>query len=136
MKRTALLGALLMFSEPSLMQGRFLRHRANVKSMEATAFSVDGKPTTAGTVVHSGIVAADPAILPLGSRVRITKAGPYNGVYTVTETGSKVNGNHIDIYMPSTAEAKKFGKKVVGVQLLEAGEGKQDARNKDIPASR
>ncbi len=125
-----------MFLEPSLMEGRFLRHRAKVTPMEATAFAVDGKPTSAGTVVHSGIIAADPAVLPLGSRVRVTKAGPYNGVYTVTETGAKVNGNHIDIYMPSTVEAKKFGKKIVGVQLLETGEGKQDARNKDIPASR
>jgi rare lipoprotein A len=102
--------------------------------MEATAFAQDAKPTAAGTVPHEGIVAADPAILPLGSRIRITAAGVYNGIYTVTDTGAKINGRHVDLYLPSDAEAKQFGKKVVLVRILRIGAGKQDARDKDIPA--
>lgn len=102
--------------------------------MEATAFAQDSKPTSAGTVAHKGIVAADPAVLPLGSRIRVTGAGRYNGVYTVTDTGNKVNGKHIDVYLPTTAEAKRFGKKVVTVQVIEKGDGKEDARDKDVPA--
>ncbi len=106
-----------------------------VMRMEATAFALDAKPTSAGTVVHDGAVAADPAVLPLGSRIRVTHAGAYNGIYTVSDTGNKIAGRHIDIYMKSAAEAKQFGKKMVRVQVLETGTGKQDARNKDIPAA-
>lgn len=103
--------------------------------MQATAYAQDSKPTASGTIPHRGIVAADPAILPLGSAIRIAGAGRYSGQYTVTETGAKVNGRHIDIYMPSAAEAKRFGKKMVRVQVLDVGSGKQEARAKDIPAA-
>jgi rare lipoprotein A len=102
--------------------------------MEATAFVRDSKPTASGTVPHEGIVAADPSVLPLGSRIRILRADPFNGVYTVTDTGRKIVGRHIDICLPSSAQAKRFGKKVVLVQVLTQGTGKEDAREKDIPA--
>jgi 3D (Asp-Asp-Asp) domain-containing protein len=110
------------------------RTRPRIMRMEATAFAQDAKPTAAGTVPHEGIVASDPAVLPLGSRIRITAAGVYNGIYTVTDTGSKINGRHVDLYLPSDAEAKQFGKKIVLVRILRIGAGKQDARDKDIPA--
>ncbi|MCU1275237.1 MAG: hypothetical protein JWO48_2668 [Bryobacterales bacterium] len=42
-------------------------------------------------------------------------------------------GRHIDLYVPSAAEAKAFGKKTVRVRLLEVGEGKQDVRDEDVP---
>ncbi len=102
--------------------------------MEATAFARDSKPTASGTVPHEGIVAADPAVLPLGSRIRIRAADAFDGVYTVTDTGTKIVGRRIDLYLPSAAEAKQFGKKVVTVQVLTRGTGKEDAREKDIPA--
>src|SRR5262245_57956394 len=73
---------------------------------QATANSIEGT-TAKGTVAREGITAADPAILPLGSRIRISGAGAYSGVYVVTDTGPKVNGRHIDIYMPTAAEAKR-----------------------------
>ncbi len=114
------------------------RHRVRAHSMrmEATAFSRVEGPTSAGTVPHRGIVAADPSVLPLGSRIRITKAGALNGTYTVTDTGGGVKGRHVDIYVPSQAQAKKFGKKMVNVQVLHTGEGKEEAREKDIPAKK
>ena len=102
--------------------------------MEATAYSSHSQPTTAGTVPHEGIVAADPSVLPLGSRIRVMNAGEYSGIYTVTDTGSKIRGRHIDVYIPSRAAAKQFGKKIVLVQVLETGRGKRDARDKDIPS--
>jgi len=104
--------------------------------MQATAFALKAKPTAAGTVPHRGIVAADPAVLPFGSRIRISGAGKYNGTYTVTDSGRKIGGAEIDIYMPSAAEARRFGKKRVTVQVVEVGEGKQDAREKSIPAKK
>ena len=34
------------------------------------------------------------------------------------DTGVKVDGHHIDLYMPSLAEAKKFGRQRVKVVVL------------------
>ena len=102
--------------------------------MEATAFVRNSKPTASGTVPHEGIVAADPAVLPLGSRIQIRGADAFDGVYTVTDTGRKIVGRHIDLCLRNAAQAKQFGKKVVQVEVLTRGTGKEDAREKDIPA--
>jgi 3D (Asp-Asp-Asp) domain-containing protein len=66
-----------------------------------------------------GIVAADPTVLPLGSRIRVHGAGAYSGVYRVTDTGPGVTGLEIDIFMPDGAEAKRFGRLRVHVEILE-----------------
>jgi len=87
---------------------------------EATAFSTYGV-TRAGTAPRTGIVAADMGVLPLGSRIRVTEAGSYSGIYIVADTGAKVQGRHIDIYIPDTAAAKQFGKKTVRVGVLRWG---------------
>lgn len=83
----------------------------------ATATSIAGL-TANGRPAHKGTVAADPAILPLGSRIRVTGAGRYSGVYRVTDTGPGVKGRMIDIYVRSASEAKRFGRKVVTVHVL------------------
>jgi 3D (Asp-Asp-Asp) domain-containing protein len=88
----------------------------------ATAHSQKGQ-TASGTTSHVGTVAADPAVLPLGSRIHVTGAGGYTGEYTVADTGALVKGRHIDIYMPTQAEAKKFGKQRVKVQIRQRGGG-------------
>jgi 3D (Asp-Asp-Asp) domain-containing protein len=93
----------------------------------ATANSVEGI-TAKGTIARDGIVAADPKVLPLGSRIRVTGAGPYSGTYTVTDTGPKVTGRHIDLYLPSNAEAKRFGKKRVTVRVLRYGDNQRNGR--------
>ena len=63
-------------------------------------------------------MAADRTVLPLNSRIRVYGAGRYSGDYTVEDTGVKVDGHHIDLYMPSLAEAKKFGRQRVKVVVL------------------
>jgi 3D (Asp-Asp-Asp) domain-containing protein len=88
----------------------------------ATAHSQEGE-TAAGTLSRPGTVAADPDVLPLGSKISVSGAGRYSGVYTVEDTGRKIKGKEIDIYMTSAAEAKKFGRKRVKVTVLEYGDG-------------
>jgi len=85
---------------------------------EATAYSVTGT-TASGMQTRRGIVAADPAVLPLGSRIRVHGAGAYSGVYTVTDTGPGVKGLEIDIFIPDGTEAKRFGRRRVHVEILE-----------------
>ena len=71
---------------------------------------------------HPGAVAADRKVLPLNSRIRVYGAGRYSGDYTVEDTGGKVDGHHIDVYMPSLAAAKKFGRQRVKVVILKFGD--------------
>jgi len=91
--------------------------------VEATAFALRGR-TRAGTRPHGGIVSADSTFLPLGTRIRVTGAGQFSGIYLVTDTGAKVVGRHIDIYVPSRKLAERFGRKLVFVSVLKWGPGK------------
>jgi 3D (Asp-Asp-Asp) domain-containing protein len=62
----------------------------------ATAYSVTGI-TTSGEWTHRHVVAADPSVLPIGSRVKIKHAGRYSGEYVVEDTGAKIEGRKLDI---------------------------------------
>src|SRR5678815_4164123 len=64
-------------------------------AFEATAYSLRGRTAT-GTQTRSGIVAADPNVLPLGSIIAL-EAGDYSGVYEVHDTGARVKGNLVDV---------------------------------------
>lgn len=92
--------------------------------MTATAYTPTGKPTADGTRAHEGVAAADPAVLPLNSRVVVSGAGPYSGVYNVRDTGNKIVGLRIDLCVPSVAQARRFGKKRVRVRVLKVGDNK------------
>jgi 3D (Asp-Asp-Asp) domain-containing protein len=94
------------------------------RPFEATAYTIEGE-TASGTQTHKGIVAADPRILPLGSRIRVHGTGAYDGEYTVADTGREIKGHEIDIYIRNDAEAKRFGRKAVSVELLEPRSGSQ-----------
>ena len=98
---------------------------------EATAYSVTGV-TSSGQYTHRHVVAADPDVLPIGSRIRIRRAGKYSGEYVVADTGRKIVGRKLDIYMPNTKECQKFGRRPVRVKVLEVGEGtRRDAAEAD-----
>jgi len=85
----------------------------------ATAYSLRGR-TASGRPVSRGLIAADPSILPLGSRVRV-EAGSWTGEYVVADTGGAVKGRRIDIWTPSTREAMQFGRRTVKLTVLEFG---------------
>jgi len=87
------------------------------QAFEATAYSIKGK-TSSGRRARSGMVAADPRVLPLGTRIRIHGAGSYSGAYTVTDTGRTIKGREIDIFVPSARAARRFGRRQVQVEIL------------------
>jgi 3D (Asp-Asp-Asp) domain-containing protein len=82
----------------------------------ATAYSLRGR-TASGKFVARGLIAADRRVLPIGTRVRL-EAGSYSGEYTVADTGGAVRGRKIDIWVPSTGEAMRFGRRAVKVTVL------------------
>ena len=96
------------------------RETGHPDAFVATAYSLHGR-TASGTTVRPGIVAADPRILPLGSQIRVSDAGPYSGTYTVANTGHAVSGRRIDVYIPNHAEARRFGRRTVRVEVLQYG---------------
>ena len=92
---------------------------AEPMTFQATAYSLKGR-TRSGAGVRRGVVAADPRVLPLGSVVQI-KAGKYTGVYTVHDTGGRIKGNIIDVWVPDKHEARQFGRRKIQLQVLKLG---------------
>jgi 3D (Asp-Asp-Asp) domain-containing protein len=88
-----------------------------MQTFEATAYSIEGE-TASGKQAREGICAADPKVLPLGSRIRVHDAGPYSGECEIADTGRTIDGREIDIYVPNDREAKRFGRKQVRVEVL------------------
>ncbi|MFB3904360.1 MAG: 3D domain-containing protein [Acidobacteriota bacterium] len=85
----------------------------------ATAYSVRGT-TASGVTVNTGIVAADPDVLPIGSVIEL-KLGSHSGIYTVLDTGGFIKGNRIDIYVPDSDQALEFGRRQVKIRVLRHG---------------
>ena len=85
-------------------------------SFTATAYCLKGR-TAMGHGVRRGVIAADPRILRLGSRINLG-AGAYSGEYLVSDTGGAVKGRRIDIWMPSCAEARRFGRRTVTIDPI------------------
>jgi 3D (Asp-Asp-Asp) domain-containing protein len=87
----------------------------------ATAYC-KGHTTASGVGVRTGIAAADARLLPVGSVVNVATGDTrYNGVYTVMDTGPKVQGRILDLYMWSCHEALRFGRRQVQVTVLRLG---------------
>lgn len=87
----------------------------------ATAYC-KGTTTASGVGVRTGIAASDPALLPVGSVINITTGNAkYNGVYTIMDTGPKVQGRIIDVYMWSCHEALAFGRQQIELTVLRLG---------------
>ena len=100
----------------------------------ATAYSLRGR-TANGQQPARGIIAADPRVLPMGTRVRID-AGEFSGEYVVADTGGSVKGRRVDIWTPTAREALRFGKRAVKVTVLQLGgkkAGNKSATSSQVP---
>jgi 3D (Asp-Asp-Asp) domain-containing protein len=96
--------------------GSTVVNTANGATYTATAYSLLGR-TANGMRVNKGLIAADPRVLPLGTRVRL-EAGAYSGEYLVADTGASVRGKRIDIWTPNSREANRFGRRMVKLTIL------------------
>jgi len=86
----------------------------------ATAYC-KGTTTASGVNVRTGIAAADPDLLPVGSVIQVDRLDRYNGIYTIMDTGPAVQGRHIDIYMWSCNDALALGRRPAGITVLRLG---------------
>jgi 3D (Asp-Asp-Asp) domain-containing protein len=91
--------------------------------MEVTAYCLDGT-TAAGTEARRGVAAADPDVLPLGSRVRVTGLGPpHDGTYRIEDTGGAIDGRELDLFVRDCEAATAFGRRTATVEVLRVGVG-------------
>src|SRR5262245_42504474 len=88
-------------------------------NFRATAYALSGR-TRSGAYVRRGVIAADPRVLPLGSVVQL-QAGDWSGVYTVHDTGGRIKGNIVDVWVPTKHEARQFGRRSIKVHVLRFG---------------
>lgn len=64
---------------------------------------------------HLKVIAVDPKVIPLGSKVHVEGYG-----YAIAgDTGGAIKGNRIDVFIPTKSAAYKWGRKQVKVKVLE-----------------
>ena len=94
------------------------RYKA-IMRMTATAYlptDGDGRGITKmGVMARYGIVAVDPHVIPLGTRVFI----PGYGTALAADTGGDINGARIDLCMESYSACMSFGRRPVDVYILD-----------------
>lgn len=73
-----------------------------------TAYCLQGT-TRRGRYVRPGIVAADPRIFPLSRFLEVFVGERYLGRFLVDDTGKKILGPHLDLWMSSCDAARTFG---------------------------
>ena len=78
----------------------------------ATAYSLQGRTAT-GIPVGWGVVAVDPSVIPLGTRITI----PGYGEGIAADVGSAVRGAKIDLWMPTRGAALRWGVRTVTIAL-------------------
>jgi 3D (Asp-Asp-Asp) domain-containing protein len=81
-------------------------------TVTATGYSLGGYTST-GLPVGYGVVAVDPAVIPLGTRLSI----PGYGEGVAADTGGAVSGYAIDLWFPSLADALAWGRRTVTISL-------------------
>lgn len=88
-------------------------------TMSASAYTAhdsgNSSYTYRGNPVHKGLVAVDPAVIPLGTRLYIKGYG-----YAVADDiGGAIKGNRIDLAFDNRDEALQFGVQKVTVYILD-----------------
>ncbi|WP_053954861.1 3D domain-containing protein [Inediibacterium massiliense] len=104
----------------------------NVVKMTATAYDCSyastgkypGHPyhgiTSSGTRVRPGVVAVDPKVIPLGTKlyIKALDGSADYGFAVAEDTGGAIKGNKIDLYFESPKDTKRYGRRKVLVYIL------------------
>lgn len=85
-----------------------------------TGYGGDSKYTYTGTLAKIGVIAVDPNVIELGSKVYVTGDYMDHGICYADDIGGAILGNHIDIHLGDNLEAQlAFGVRDVRVYVLE-----------------
>ena len=79
-----------------------------------------GSITATGTAAREGVIAVDPKVIPLRSKVYVTGSYRDLGVCYAEDTGGNIKGNRIDVYLEGTLQQLlQFGRRSMRVYILE-----------------
>ena len=106
---------------------------AELLDFHATAYCLKGR-TASGINTRPGVIAADPSVLPLGTVVHL-RAGRYTGTYTVMDTGGRIKGRLVDVYVETHREAIEFGRRPVKIKVIGRGSSRSKGSSKGLLAS-
>ena len=79
---------------------------------DVVAYHLPGN-TASGIPVGVGVIAVDPTVIPLGTRVFV----PGYGAAVAADVGTAIKGNIIDLWMPTTAQARAWGRRTVTITI-------------------
>ncbi|ADU31022.1 3D domain-containing protein [Evansella cellulosilytica] len=96
---------------------------ANWRTFEATAYTANcvgcSGVTSTGIDLRANpnakVIAVDPSVIPLGSRVEVRGYG----TFLAADIGGAIVGNKIDIFMPNRSDALRFGRQTVQIRVLD-----------------
>lgn len=98
------------------------KHESKIFYVTATAYSHEDTAsdyTAIGINIKENpnmkLIAVDPKIIPLGKKVWVEGYG----VAIAGDTGGAIVNHKIDVLMPTSAEARKWGRKTVKVEVLD-----------------
>ena len=85
---------------------------AHTLTVTATGYSMPGRTAT-GAPTGWGVVAVDPGVIPLGTRLTI----PGYGSGVAADTGGAIQGATIDLWFPTVAQARAWGRRTVTISV-------------------
>ena len=81
-------------------------------TVSSTGYSLPGRTAT-GIPVGWGVIAVDPSVIPLGTRLTV----PGYGEGVAADTGGAVRGATIDLWFPTLGQARAWGRRTVTITL-------------------
>jgi 3D (Asp-Asp-Asp) domain-containing protein len=82
-------------------------------TVDAVAYHLPGR-TASGRPCAKGVVAVDPRLIPLGTRMHV----PGYGGAVAADVGTAIKGRIIDLWMPTDAAARRWGRRAVTITLF------------------
>lgn len=83
--------------------------------VEATAYTHTGNRTATGIEPYHGVVAVDPKVIPLGTKLFVEGYGYGEAL----DIGGSIKGNRIDLFFETKAECLNWGRRDVQVYILD-----------------
>ena len=80
--------------------------------VDAVAYHLPGN-TALGIPVRRGVVAVDPRLIPLGTKMHV----PGYGSGLAADVGYAIKGRIIDLWFPSTEKARAWGRRTVTITV-------------------
>ena len=110
-----------VIQKPATQQPVIKQPTGRTLTVEATAYSTNQPSLSDFTFTginlrkNPNVIAVDPNVIPLCSKVYV----PGFGVYIAGDTGGAIKGNRIDIHITNLDAAWKFGRQTMTIEIVE-----------------